>query len=307
MTRRNLTPDELRQAGGQGFMTPEGWIIPMMGSFGGSAGNGGEGASQTEQTTLGYGLYDPNRMGIGDAYGTYDAQGNYKGDTQFRQESDGYDLLLAGLLAAGGMHWLLPGAAGAAGAGGAGAGFMGPVTAGEAAAQSAALHSSLAPYAAGAGGAAGGAAGGMMGPPTAPTVGMGEVIPGLESYVTPMVPTPSNMGPQPQAPGKPPVLPGLEQYVTGGAGALGGLLGPIASVGGALAGAAGGDNTQTAERKMDPRLDGMVYGDLLPRVQGLLGQQMPIAQQQGDQLRNLGTSLMNIPLVGNGFSRFSSR
>lgn len=74
-----------------------------------------------------------------------------------------------------------------------------------------------------------------------------------------------------------------------------------------LGGALGSQGTpdQTQEKKMDPRMDQFVYGDLMPKVQGLLTSQMPIAQQAGDQMRMVGTGLLNQPIAPNGFERFT--
>jgi hypothetical protein len=305
MARRNLTPQEMAAAASQGipYQTADGqWVIPQMMNTGGSAGSGAEGASQVGQSVMGYGMYDPSRMNVGDAYGSYDTQGQYQGENTFAEESDNLDMLLAGLAVAGGMHFLLPGAAGAAGGGGSAAGSlagdafmpgnlslsnfapgaMGPVTASEAAAQTAALHSSLAPYAAtGAAGAAGGAAGASaMGPVTAGEAAAQNA--GLASSLAPYA-------------------------APAGAGALSGLgklAGPAAAIAGGLLGAQGQDGATTQERKLDPRMDKFIYGDLFPRAQGLLGQQMPQAQQVGDQMRNAGMGLLNMPMAGNGFSMF---
>jgi hypothetical protein len=139
---------------------------------------------------------------------------------------------------------------------------------------------------------------------------MGEVIPGLESYVTPMVPGAPGGGGGGAAGGAGAAgsaLQGAGAAGAGAAGSLGGLLGPIATVGGALAGAAGNDQSQSVDRKMDPRMDKYLFDDLFPRTQGLLAQQMPQAQQTGDQLRNVGMGLLNMPVAGNGFAGFYNR
>jgi len=56
---------------------------------------------------------------------------------------------------------------------------------------------------------------------------------------------------------------------------------------------------------MDPRLDQYVYGDLMPKVQGLLNTQMPMAQQAGQQMRQIGGGLLSAPIAGNGFNMFT--
>lgn len=98
----------------------------------------------------------------------------------------------------------------------------------------------------------------------------------------------------------------------GAAGAAGSLLSGIGDkalgIGATvLGGALGSQGTpdQTQEKKMDPRMDQFVYGELMPKVQGLLTSQMPLAQQAGDQMRMVGTGLLNQPIAPNGFERFT--
>ena len=97
------------------------------------------------------------------------------------------------------------------------------------------------------------------------------------------------------------------------AGTLGkyaGLLGPALTAGGALLGSKGSQNTITQEHKMDPRLDGPVFGagGIVPQAQGLLSQQMsPQSQQAWQQMQDVGRGLLSNPIAGNGFSRFTGR
>jgi len=94
---------------------------------------------------------------------------------------------------------------------------------------------------------------------------------------------------------------GLSSLLPAGASSL---LGPAATVLGAVAGSQGTPG-QTSERKMDPRLDQFVYGDLMPKVQGLLASQMPNAQRYGQQMQTIGSGLLSAPIAGNGFERFT--
>jgi hypothetical protein len=96
----------------------------------------------------------------------------------------------------------------------------------------------------------------------------------------------------------------------GGGGLLGGLgagasslLGPAAAAIGGIAGAQGQEG-QTSERKMDPRLDQYVYGQngLIPGVHGLLQRQNPIALQTGDYMRNFGQGLLGRGVAANPFT-----
>lgn len=94
-----------------------------------------------------------------------------------------------------------------------------------------------------------------------------------------------------------------------GAGLLSGAskwLGPAATALGALAGSQGQKQSESSVKSMDPRMDALFYGDLAPRVQGLLSQQM--GDQRGWQdMQNVGRGLLSMPVAGNGFSRFSGR
>ena len=95
---------------------------------------------------------------------------------------------------------------------------------------------------------------------------------------------------------------------TAGTGLLEGLGGKALGLGatalGALAGSQG-TGEQTQEKRMDPRLDQYVYGDLLPQAKGLLAQQMPLAQQYGNQMMQVGTGLLGAGIAPNGFERFT--
>jgi hypothetical protein len=87
------------------------------------------------------------------------------------------------------------------------------------------------------------------------------------------------------------------------------LLGPLATVAGAALGAQGNKNQASSTRTMDPRLDGPVFGEngLVPMTQGLLQQQMPRAQQAGQNMQNYGQGLLSRPIAGNGFELFKGR
>jgi hypothetical protein len=90
-------------------------------------------------------------------------------------------------------------------------------------------------------------------------------------------------------------------------------LGPAATVAGGLLGSQGQKTEQTSERKTDPRVDPYLFGDgtnpgLLGYTQQLLARQMAPGGLQGyDDMKSLGLLNMNIPVAGNGFSRFSNR
>ena len=88
------------------------------------------------------------------------------------------------------------------------------------------------------------------------------------------------------------------------------LLGPALSLAGAVAGSKGVNKNVTQTQKMDPRLDGAVYGDqgLVPRAQGLLAQQMSPQGQAGYMnMQNVGQGLLSNPMAGNGYAQFAGR
>ena len=89
-----------------------------------------------------------------------------------------------------------------------------------------------------------------------------------------------------------------------------GLLQGAAGLVGALAGSKGVQKNVTDTKKMDPRLDGAVYGDqgLVPRSQALLAQQMSPQGQAGWQnMKQMGQGLLSNPIAGNGYAQFAGR
>ena len=82
------------------------------------------------------------------------------------------------------------------------------------------------------------------------------------------------------------------------------LLGAGLTAAGALAGKEGTPG-QTSERKMDPRLDNYVFGQngVVPMAAGLLSQQMPMAQQGGQQAFDFGRGLLGRGVAANPFMR----
>jgi hypothetical protein len=112
-------------------------------------------------------------------------------------------------------------------------------------------------------------------------------------------------------------MPG-EMATLGAAGAGAGLLGagsalaPYLGLGatalGALAGSQGVKNETNSTKSMDPRMDALFYGDLAPRVQGLLAQQMnPQTLAGWQQIQNAGLGLLSQPVAGNGFAKLTGR
>lgn len=218
----------------------------------------------------------------GQAYDRFDANGNYIGSDKWSGlEGDNF-LSKYGpfLMLAAGMAPAMMGAGGATGATGGAGGFVGE----GAASGVGAWDGALAGASPGSAAAGVGGAGGFIGE------GAASGIPAWDAAGA--------------AAGA-----GGAGAAAGGAGSLlsglgGKALGLGATALGALAGSQG-TGEQTQEKRMDPRLDQYVYGDLLPQAKGLLAQQMPLAQQYGNQMMQVGTGLLGAGIAPNGFERFT--
>lgn len=289
MTYADIIAMMQNQGLGGGAITQDGYIYTPMYSGQGTA----EGGDGTQQLT-GF-----NRIGqgwkFGDMADTYDLAGNKTG--QF--ETTAPDLwdklgpaLAMSLIGYAGGQALMGGLGGGSPMSGFDAGVP---TAGEVAAQNAAFADTLSPYLA-------------KGVPQ--MMGQLELIPESAMAGNPVGYSGPTFGEIAKA--------GVGAAGAGGAGGAtaaggaGSLLSNIPNsalgIGATLLGAAAGNEGtpgQTAEKKMDPRLDQFVYGDLLPRAQGLLGQQMPLAQQYGNQMMQMGTGLLGAGIAPNGFERFT--
>jgi hypothetical protein len=100
------------------------------------------------------------------------------------------------------------------------------------------------------------------------------------------------------------------QQVMAGASTLGGLLGPAATLAGALAGTQGVKKTETTTQQMNPQLQPYVFGQngLLNGAQGLFQQQTaPGAMPGYGQMQNVAMGLLSQPVAQNGFSQFMAR
>jgi hypothetical protein len=90
----------------------------------------------------------------------------------------------------------------------------------------------------------------------------------------------------------------------------GGLLGPAATLLGALGGAKGQTGIETMTHDLPPEMKGYVYGEggLMPGAMGLFQQQTaPGAMPGYAQMRNVGMGLLQQPMAGNGFAQFQQR
>ena len=228
----------------------------------------------------------PEGWKFGDMAQQYDAQGNRTGEWA-TSAPDLWDKLGPGLamslIGYAGLQGLM-GAMG--GSGGPMSGFdAGVPTAGEVAAQNAAFAESLSPYLA-------------KGVPQ--MMGTLELIPESAMPVAPTGYTGPTFG-------------GVSTLLNGGAtkaatsmipGVSDKTLGAGLTAAGALAGKEGTPG-QTSERKMDPRLDNYVFGQngVVPMAAGLLSQQMPMAQQGGQQAFDFGRGLLGRGVAANPFMR----
>lgn len=75
-------------------------------------------------------------------------------------------------------------------------------------------------------------------------------------------------------------------------------LGALAPVVGGLLGSQ--PNTASTAKTLPAFLQAPVAGDLVPRTQGLLASQMPLAQSAGQAMVDKGTGLLSSPVAGNG-------
>jgi len=228
----------------------------------------------------------PEGWKFGDMAQQYDAQGNRTGEWA-TSAPDLWDKLGPGLamslIGYAGLQGLM-GAMG--GSGGPMSGFdAGVPTAGEVAAQNAAFAESMSPYLA-------------KGVPQ--MMGTLELIPESAMPVAPTGYTGPTFG-------------GVSTLLNGGAtkaatsmipGVSDKLLGAGLTAAGALAGSQGTPG-QSSERKMDPRLDNYVFGQngVVPMAAGLLSQQMPMAQQGGQQAFQFGQGLLGRGVASNPFMR----
>ena len=221
----------------------------------------------------GYAEYAPRAEGKyfehGDSYGQYDNEGKYLQDQKFGDESM-KEAMMMFLASVGGMQFLPGGLMNSAAAAGSANGMW-----------------DVLPEAISAGG----------GVPPNPFLGMSQA----EAL------TAAGMAPAAASAG---TTAATTAATTTGKSLLSSApswLGPAATVAGALLGGKGNEQSATSERKMDPRLDPYVFGEkgVVPMAHGLLQQQMPIAQQYGQQMGQVGQGLLNMPAAGNGFGLFT--
>lgn len=281
---QSLTPEILQAlARGQPYTTPDGYYFaPRL-----ETTYNGEDNANTQQTGYYGGYLDPTDYTLNHLrpYGIYDQSGKLTGQGAWSQtnESD-LEFFAPALLAAAagvGASFLGPGAA----AGGGASGLYTVPTAAEMAAGNAAFAESLSPYLA-------------KGVPQ--MMGTLELIPESAMPVAPTGYTGPTFG-------------GVSTLLNGGAtkaatsmipGVSDKLLGAGLTAAGALAGKEGTPG-QTSERKMDPRLDNYVFGQngVVPMAAGLLSQQMPMAQQGGQQAFDFGRGLLGRGVAANPFMR----
>jgi hypothetical protein len=242
----------------------------------------------------GTGGYGVGQYAPGAEYSIYNAEGQDTGASgNYSEKNFTKDLMLAAMMMGGvyGLGSLAQGAGwGAAGGGATGGGFDAAAAAGDAFLPGAAAGDAYLPGALNIGG----------------NIGVNAPLAGLDAYLVPGAASAAG-----GAAGGAAGAAGSGAATTAGGGLLSSLggkgLGLAATALGGLAGAQGQDNTQTAERKMDPRLDDAVYGagGLVPRTQGLLASQMsPERMAEWRKMQTVGQGLLGQPVAGNGFNRF---
>lgn len=311
-----------QQQGSGAFLTKDGyWVSPQYGDQQ-WIGQGADavltpGAATeywaTKDLGHGHGSYGGGGSAIYEdaAYDRYGADGGFLGSDNYEDMgTDGFTKLMAyavAAAAAGGIGSTIAGAAGAAGAGG---GMGNGAFLGEAAwtptAGAAPLEFGAGTSAMGAGGSGLGANGAFLGEAAwAPTAGAAPLEFGAGT-ATMGAGGAGGLGGLGGAGGLGSVGSALGSVgsALGGSGGLLGLAGPLI---GGLAGAQGQEDSQTQERRMDPRLDNYVYGanGLMPQVQSLLATQQPFADAAGAQMRSVGSGLLGGPVAPNGFDRFT--
>jgi hypothetical protein len=232
-----------------------------------------EGGGYAEYAPRSDGSYLDNK----DQWSHFDQSGNYTQD--YAHTDDGLKESLAMFLAAAGGMQFLPGGMFNAGGLSGGIGTSADIGMGQLAPfDMASIPAASTPYGGVAGAAGAGAAVGAGGGGTG-------TLSTLEAFN--------------------PAIPAASTPFSAGGSLLGGLMGPAATAAGALLGSKPQEQSQTSERKLPDYLQGPVVQDLIPRTQGLLAQQMPMAAQYGQQMGQMGQGLLNINPAGNGFDRFT--
>jgi hypothetical protein len=275
----SLTPELLKQLQAQFAQSSSGYTPQVPQEFGGQmyqqnvnqggyAGEGGDGGSFTP---YGYTSYEPGAT-TGDKWSQYDTKGDFTREGILKEDPWLKNLLIAAAGAFGMSQIPVGGLGNVGGVAGPGeAGWGLDLGGGEM--FNPAMDSQLANvqggFTAGGGGVGGGSAGGVSAASPAAGASWTDKLTSL----------------------------------VGGGGSS--LLGLGATALGGLAGAQGQNADSSSTRKMDPRLDQPVFGDLIPRAQSLLGQQMSPERQQGyRQMQTMGQSLLGRPIAGNDFERF---
>lgn len=283
MAQTNLSPEVLNwlranQNQQAVFTDPtSGLTYASLLSQGGAQGEAGEG---NPMELFGYYGYEPGKTNVGDTMHLYGTDGGYQNTGKF--ESGESKWMLPAMLALTGLGMtMLPGGVfngASSGVGNAG-GFVGEGASSGIPAWDSAL--------------AGATPGQVTGAATGATGAMGQNGAFLGEGVSSGVPA-WDAAAKAATGGAASLIPGISDKALGiGATVLGGLAGNEGTPG------------KSSETKMDPRLDQFVYGDLLPRAQGLLGQQMPMAQQYGNQMMQMGSGLLGAGIAPNGFERFT--
>jgi hypothetical protein len=136
---------------------------------------------------------------------------------------------------------------------------------------------------------------GMM---TLPNVTGGASLPTSNMGGPPSAPSSGAPGtPPPANPNMPSTPSGLESMFPNGAPSW---LGPAITAAGGLLGSQGNESSQSQTQKLDPRLDGAFYNNLLPQAQSVFDMTLPQSVNQGAQMNAVGSGLLGRPIAGNG-------
>lgn len=100
---------------------------------------------------------------------------------------------------------------------------------------------------------------------------------------------------------------GLLSSVLPSASTVGSILGPAATVLGAVAGAQGNERSQKQTTEPWAPMQPLLKDKLFPAVGNLLDYQMAYLPEQGKQISQQGLGLLQMPMAQNGFAQFQQR
>lgn len=264
----SLSPELIKQIQAS-ISTPGGGYVDASGVRYQPLYDQGQGQDGVDGPVWGYASYDPNKIGIGDPFQQYNADGTFDQNRAFKGD-DATKMFLMFLAAAGGMAAFAPGGflAGSAAAPGAGAGFMGDATAAGYAGLDAA---------------------------SAATMGGGATLPSALGSLGTTAATTAATSPS-----------WLTNLMGPGASLLGPAATLLGAAAGAKGNDQSSDVTKRTDPRFDPYIfgDQNTVG-AMPAASGLLARSLSDKTMQGwDNMQNVAQGLLSQPVAGNGFNRF---